>query len=247
VSLPKTVNEASTSQPGRVYDRHYRGGGFRYERMRPKWEAWVKRHYVREFGLVPGERVLDIPCGDGFWSSVLRDAGFDVVGADASAGGIDVASTTYPGIEFVVADAEHELPFPNGRFDVVFCRGISHFHRRELFTDSTARMLDNLMRYVRPGGLLLISYYSRRDRSGTDAHYQHPLADLVKAVEPHGDIFKVDVVDDFVQIGVQHRDAPRKRSTRVWQRAMGTRARRLTHRVTRRLISSRRRRQSAGY
>ena len=191
------------------YDRLYAGGGFGYEANRPRWRQWVAQHYIGAFGLQAGERLLDIPCGDGFWTSVLAELGFDACGVDLSPGGVEAAKTRYPGIEFAVGAAEQDLPFAERSFDVVFSRGITHLHRPELFKDSSFRMAGNLMRYVRPGGLLLVSYYTKRDGSQPDRHAQHPVSDLVRLFEAAGDVRKVEVVDNFVQIGVQHHDAPR--------------------------------------
>ena len=191
------------------YDRLYASGGFGYDANRPRWRAWVAQHYIGAFGLQVGERLLDIPCGDGFWTSVFAEFGFDACGVDLSPGGIDEACRRYPGIEFAVGDAEQDLPFATRSFDVVFSRGITHLHRPELFKSSSFRMARNLMGYVRPGGLLLVSYYTKRDGSQPDRHAQHPVSELVKLFEAAGDVFKIEVVDNFVQIGVEHRDAPR--------------------------------------
>lgn len=191
------------------YDRLYAGGGFGYEAFRPYWREWVRHHYVEAFALRPYERVLDIPCGDGFWASLLDELGFDVSGVDLSRGGIEAAKRNHPRIPFAVGDAEQELPFAEASFDVVFSRGITHLHRADLFTDASFQMARNLMRYVRPGGLLLVSYYTKRDGSQVSRHAQHPVSDLVRLFEAAGDVFKVEVVDHYVQIGVQRREAPR--------------------------------------
>jgi SAM-dependent methyltransferase len=217
------------------YDRHYAQGGFRHEERRPHWRDWVQRHYVEEFGLLPGERILDIPCGDGFWSSVLTGLGFEVVGIDLSRGGVEVARNRYPGIEFLVGDAEAELPVEEHGFDVVFSRGISHLHHVDLVTDSSLRMARNLMRYVRPGGLLLVSYNTRRDGSRAPRHAHHPVSDLVRLFESAGDVCKVEVVGSYVQIGVQHWDAPRKRTRRPASTTLLLELRRIRRGVGRRL------------
>jgi hypothetical protein len=70
-------------------------------------------------------------------------------------------------------------------------------------------MARNLMDLVSPTGLLLVSYHTRRDRSGSNTHTFHPVSDLVKLFEGVGDPYRVEVVDDYVQIGVQHRGGPR--------------------------------------
>jgi SAM-dependent methyltransferase len=217
---------------GKRYDRLYRGEGFGYEKQRAMWRRWVRRHYIRSFGLKRGERLLDIPCGDGFWASLFAQQGFRVSGVDISEGGIEAASQRYPGIDFQVGDAEGPLPYSLGEFDVVFSRGISHLHRENLWRRRTARMARNLMDLVSPTGLLLVSYHSRRDRSGSKAHVFHPVSDLVKLFEGVGDPYRIEVVDDYVQIGVQHPGGPRtdggiRSASLLDTKAIARRARRL--------------------
>jgi SAM-dependent methyltransferase len=215
------VRQAKASR----YDQLYASGGFGYETCRPHWREWVRRHYVEAFDLRPRERLLDIPCGDGFWTSVFSELGFDASGVDLSPGGVEAARGRYAGIEFAIGNAEEDLPFDDRGFDVVFSRGITHLHHADLFREASLRMARNLMRYVRPGGLLLVSYHTRRDGGHADRHAQHPVSDLVRLFEAAGDVFKVEVVDDYVQIGVQHRDAQRVQarptSTRAHARRLG--------------------------
>jgi SAM-dependent methyltransferase len=129
---------------------------------------------------------------------------------DLSPGGIELARRAHPGVEFVVGNAE-DPPFANESFEIVFCRAISHLSRRELATPASARLLAEMTRLVRPGGLLLISYYTRRDGGGTPEHAWHRVSDLLELVEPAADPFHIDVVGHYVQIGAQRWDAPRRR------------------------------------
>ncbi|HEY6638621.1 MAG TPA: class I SAM-dependent methyltransferase [Solirubrobacterales bacterium] len=214
------------------YDRLYGGEGFGYERQRGMWTRWVRQYYIGSFGLKRGERLLDIPCGDGFWASLFDGQGLRVSGVDVSEGGIEVARRRYPGIDFRVGDAEGPLPYEPGEFDVVFSRGISHLHREDLGKESTRQMARTLMSLVSPKGLLLVSLHTRRDHSGSETHAFHPVSALVELFESVGDPYRVEVVDDYVQIGVQHRGGPRTaggvRSTSLLDpRAIRRRARRL--------------------
>ena len=59
------------------------------------------------------------------------------------------------------------------------------------------------MRYVKPNGLLLVSYFTERRGGGTPNHAYHPVSDLVRLFELAGDVRKVEVVGDFVQLGVR--------------------------------------------
>ena len=213
--------ETQTNSPGLTgYDHRYSIGGFGYEANRDKWRRWVQRHYVEAFGLLPHSsawplswprrvmrrppRVLDVPCSNGFWSGLLADAGCDVVGVDLSPVGVEIARKSFPNLHFAVGNAEEALPFEEGSFDVVFSRGISHLHRPDLFTEPSMVMARNLMKYVKPNGLMLVSYFTKRRGGGTPSHAYHPVSDLVRLFELAGDVRKVEVVGDFVQLGVRH-------------------------------------------
>ena len=217
---------------GSHYDHLYGGEGFGYERQRGMWTRWVRQHYIGSFGLKRGERLLDIPCGDGFWASLFARQGLRVSGVDISEGGIEVARRRYPGIDFRVGNAEGPLLYEPGEFDVVFSRGISHLHRENLGEESTRRMARTLMSLVSPKGLLLVSIHTRRDHSGSGVHAFHPISALVEVFESVGDPYRVEVVDHYVQIGVQHRGGPRtaggvRSASLLDPRAIARRARRL--------------------
>jgi SAM-dependent methyltransferase len=198
------------------YDDHYRSGGFGYDADRAHWVAWTLRHYVEAFDLKAygremRPRLVDVACGDGFWTSVFSELGFDASGIDLSEGGVAVARDRYPHLEFYVGNAEMAFP-TEAPFDVVFCRAISHLHREDLSAVATQRLTANLMRHVAPSGTLLVSYYTKRDGSGTSHHHYHPVSDLVRLFEAVGDVWRVDVVDDYVQLAVCHRAAGRRSS-----------------------------------
>jgi SAM-dependent methyltransferase len=202
------------------YEPLYSSGGFGYTKDRAKWVRWVKQHYVERFALAPrlsllerltsrrraGPKLLDVPCGDGFWTSVFAELGFDACGVDLSPAGVEAAKKSYPGLRFYEGNAEEPLPVPEASFDIVFSRGISHLHHKDLFRDASKKMARNLMRYVKPKGILLVSYYSKRDKGSTERHYYHPVSDMVRLFEEAGDVRQLDVVNNFVQIGVWRRD-----------------------------------------
>ena len=189
------------------YDQHYAAGGFGYEERRDHWLAWARRHYVEAFGLTPG-RLLDVGCGDGFWTSIFRELGFEATGVDLSAGGIEAARSRYPGIEFCVADADEALPFDPGSFDVVFCRAISHFGEPNLEAPRVMALVPRLMALLAPGGVLLASYHTTRDGSVVHGRTHHPISSLVRLLEHGGDPYRVELVGNYVQVGVVPHGSP---------------------------------------
>jgi len=74
----------------------------------------------------PGERILDLGCGDGVLTKKLADRGCVAVGVDASAAQVEAAKTL--GVEAYVMTAE-ELPYRE-EFDAVFSNAVLHWIKR---------------------------------------------------------------------------------------------------------------------
>lgn len=91
-----------------------------YETPRGRWIG--DREFallVRLLGARPGETLLDVGCGTGYFSRrFAREAGLKVSGVDIDAGMLAVARGKAPGIGFALGDAER-LPFPDASFDHV--------------------------------------------------------------------------------------------------------------------------------
>jgi FkbM family methyltransferase len=68
--------------------------------------------------------VVDVGCGLGYFSVVLRDLGFAVLAVDGRPENVDEAKRRYSAIEFRVADAEDPCIRSLGKFDLVFCFGL---------------------------------------------------------------------------------------------------------------------------
>ena len=104
------------------------------------WEAVddVGRVVVERFvaSLPPG-RILDIGCGTGYLTRLLRGS---VVAVDQSAAMLELARVRVPGVELVRADVP-PLPFADGAFDLAFSSNVySHLDtiaaRAEFFADA---------------------------------------------------------------------------------------------------------------
>lgn len=91
----------------------------------------------------PGERVLDLGCGDGVLSEKLRDAGATVVGVDGSPD--MVAAAQRRGIDARLADA-CSLPF-DAEFDAAFSNAALHWMKHD--PDGVLR---SVRRSLKPGG-----------------------------------------------------------------------------------------------
>jgi ubiquinone/menaquinone biosynthesis C-methylase UbiE len=91
----------------------------------------------------PGEKILDLGCGDGQLTAQLAASGAIVTGVDASAE--MVAAARSRGIDAVTAFVEY-LPCTDASFDAVFSNAALHWVR-----DQDA-MMDEVHRVLRPDG-----------------------------------------------------------------------------------------------
>jgi len=90
----------------------------------------------------PGERILDLGCGDGALTTRLTERGCIVVGVDSSED--MVAAARARGVDARLLDA-HELPFA-GEFDAVFSNAALHWMK------APTRVVTGVRRALRPGG-----------------------------------------------------------------------------------------------
>jgi len=69
---------------------------------------------------LPGDRVLDAGCGDGYYVGTLaHQTGFEGHGVDISVPAIDAAARRYPGCQWIVANADRFLPYANASFSLI--------------------------------------------------------------------------------------------------------------------------------
>ena len=90
----------------------------------------------------PGERILDLGCGDGALTRKLCELGCAVTGVDSSAAQVEAARKL--GLEAHVMNAE-ELPY-HEEFDAVFSNAVLHWIKR------ADAMIAAVYRALRPGG-----------------------------------------------------------------------------------------------
>ncbi|OAB55404.1 delta(24)-sterol C-methyltransferase [Phormidium willei BDU 130791] len=110
--------------------------------------------------LPPGTTVLDVGCGIGGSSRILaKDYGFSVTGITISPQQVQRAGELTPeGVDarFAVDDAMN-LSFPDGSFDVVWSiEAGPHMPDKAVFARE-------LMRVVKPGGVLVMADWNQRD------------------------------------------------------------------------------------
>lgn len=99
-----------------------------------------------------GCRVLDLGCGNGYFSGRLARLGFDVVGMDNSASGIEQAVRHHAPARFAVGDCQDPSSVASlGSFDaVVSVEVIEH-------VPSTRAFVGTVSAALRPGGVAVIT------------------------------------------------------------------------------------------
>jgi ubiquinone/menaquinone biosynthesis C-methylase UbiE len=139
--------------------------------------------------LVAGKRVLDAGCGVGWGSKLLLEAGAaSVVGLDIADEAIEDARRRAPECEFVQGDLQ-DLPLDDAEFDVVVC-----FEALEHVAD-TSKALDELVRVLRTGGVLLVSSPNPEVYPGGNEFHLHELTPAELAAEvtarlPHVQMYR---------------------------------------------------------
>lgn len=117
----------------------------------PELECAIRRHTL---GTSP--RVLDCPCGDGFYTRLLARhmGGGRLVAADLSQAYLDsankaVGETRHLALELVKADA-YNLPFDDESFDLVWCA------QSMISLDDPPRAIREMARVLKPGGRVAV-------------------------------------------------------------------------------------------
>ncbi|HEY1524203.1 MAG TPA: class I SAM-dependent methyltransferase [Solirubrobacteraceae bacterium] len=122
----------------------------------------------------PGERALDIGCGDGHFTAVLAQAGAQVIGVDVAQAALDRAAAHHPGLDFRRITIDGPLPFDDCQFDLVWASEVLEH------VADTARWVSELRRVLAPSGRLLLTTPSHgrvRVALGGVERFSEPLGD----------------------------------------------------------------------
>lgn len=107
------------------------------------------------------KRILDVATGTGQMLPVFRDTGAMVVASDLTAAMLAEARRGIgdDGVGYCVGDA-FSLPYADGQFDVVASSRFLHLFDLA----SQQRLLKEMARMLKPGGLLIVDFYSVHGR-----------------------------------------------------------------------------------
>ena len=159
----------------------------------PASQSWNARQYadnarfVTDLGMPvvellaprPGERILDLGCGDGPLTAKLAALGCSVVGVDGSPA--MVAAARALGLDARVMDGQ-ALSF-DGEFDAVFSNAALHWMKRG------EAVIEGVWRALKPGGRF-VGEFGGRDNVGAivaalnAASARRGMADAVSLVQP---------------------------------------------------------------
>jgi SAM-dependent methyltransferase len=171
-----------TQEIAAAYDEYYRRNNYF------NYRSWLYRPFIKSVigkaRLTRGNSVLDVGCGQGFFSSLFADEGLVTLGVDLSPEGINSATSTYgrPGLRFEVANI-HSFPC-HELFDCVFSRSCSLYNITDIEKDRTTT--DTLLSFVRPGGVLIFDYHTNFCTRRKNPHWiHHSLPAIRKHFSPY--------------------------------------------------------------
>ena len=101
--------------------------------------------------LRPGDRLLDLGCGEGQFSAAAAAAGAVVTAADVAPEALRRLHTRHPELTTVQVPFDGPLPFEDGQFDIVWAGEVIEH------VADTARWLSEVRRVLTPHGRLLVT------------------------------------------------------------------------------------------
>ena len=119
-------------------------------------KKWDSNNYKENFSFVPkygedvmnlitkkpGTMVIDLGCGNGTLTNILKEKGYAVVGVDQSSEMLELAKKAYPDLNFICSNA---LTFNVGsKADVVFSNAVFHWIKKEDQDQLIKNVYDNL-------------------------------------------------------------------------------------------------------
>lgn len=108
--------------------------------------ACIEQHRVRS--------IIDIGCGDGTYTGEIQERcpAVEIVGVDAAAEAVKLASRRYPNIRFEVLNVLDRESFPARRYDLAIFRGVLHHLSNPALAIANAREVADKLLIIEPNG-----------------------------------------------------------------------------------------------
>lgn len=111
----------------------------------------INKKIIRDrFCKVSGKEILDLGCGYGYYTDMLREYGNNVMGCDGSYKMIEYAKETYTKCDFQLVDIEKELPYGNNTFDIILSNQVL------MDIKNIESVVTECARVIKDGGILYI-------------------------------------------------------------------------------------------
>ncbi len=163
MSKPSNYPEDRSVRPEfewRAYEEYYSDQNLDkpYFYHNPMTEKRFLSCVMRRFRITPGSTMIDIGCGNGFYSNLFRQAGLIVTGVDRSEKAINYCISKYGSTCDWICDDAFNLARGES-FDYAFCFWFMYFNQFDNSCDG-AKDANRLMHYLKPGGRLFFLWHS---------------------------------------------------------------------------------------
>lgn len=139
-----------------------------------------------------GGTILDVGCGTGYYTSLFATTGLQSVGLDVSLTGLLRGKS--PNVHLVQGDA-CRLPFRDGSFDMVFCRGFTLLDRDDIL--ECVAIGEEQFRCLAKDGLFVFAWSTNlrggERKRGWHEHTKHTIMSYLSKL--NGKVVKVSYVD----------------------------------------------------
>ena len=134
------------------YDRYWTEDPARYSGERAPYAENLRRWMAKNLsGLLPGDEILEVGCGDGSFTKELSRFVPRVSAIDISPQQIELNTRKLPQVDFKTHDLSQPLPFAENRFTAIWCSEVLE----HLFDPAFA--LREMHRVLKPGGFVLVT------------------------------------------------------------------------------------------
>jgi len=150
-----------------------------------RYQIWEETKFLFNDYVMPGDKVLDLGCGNGRFFEFLKDKDIHYIGVDFSEKLVEIAKEKYPKVKFQVADALN-LPFPNNYFDKIYSIAVLHHIPSEKFR---IQFFEEARRILKPNGFFILTVWKPESKKNLNIFFKDTTLKLTGKLEK-GDTFR---------------------------------------------------------